>query len=209
MLDRPWLTLAGITGILISLFVAYGLFGKGIVMFPDIEPNNGSIDIRARGDLSVIEKDKLVKQVEERIYGIDGIDYIYVKSGSTGRGAAPDLIGSIRLNFSNWRTRRPASEIVAEINERTADIGGIIIESRIKREGQQEGKPINLELSSPNLASLKEAANKIRGALETIPGVINAEDTRPMPGIFSPDRSVCEKLNRIPPTASIRPRPKG
>jgi multidrug efflux pump len=182
-LNRPWKSLGVITLMLIGLFLAYGLFGKGIVLFPDIEPNNASIDIRARGDLSILEKDQLVRQVEERIYGIDGIDYIYVKSGTTGRGAAPDLIGSIRLSFRNWRLRRTANEIIAEIKERTDDIAGIIIEARINREGRQEGKPIDIELSSPNLAALKDAANKIRGALETIPGVENAEDTRPMPGI--------------------------
>jgi multidrug efflux pump len=183
VLDHPWKTLGSITAILFGLFAAYALFGKGLIMFPDIEPSNASVDIRARGDLSINEKDKLVRQVEERIYGIDGIDYIYVKSGASSRGAAPDLIGSVRLNFSNWRLRRPASEIIAEINDRTSDIAGIIIEARINREGMQEGKPVNLELSSPDLNALKDAANKMRGALETIPGVINAEDTRPMPGI--------------------------
>jgi multidrug efflux pump len=182
-LNRPWKSLGVITLMLIGLFLAYGLFGKGIVMFPDIEPNNASIDIRARGDLSVTEKDHLVRQVEERIYGIDGIDYIYVKSGTTGRGAAPDLIGSIRLSFRNWRLRRTANEILAEVRERTDDIAGVIIEARVKQQGRQEGKPINIELSSPNLAALKDAANKVRGALETIPGIENAEDTRPMPGI--------------------------
>jgi len=183
VLDRPWATVGVITLVLISLYAAYGMFGKGIIMFPDIEPNNASIDIRARGDLSVKEKDKLVRTVEERIYGIDGIDYIYAKSGSTGRGAAADLIGSVRLNFSNWRDRAPASEIINEIKQRTNDIGGIVIEARINREGQQEGKPIDIELSSTNLSALKDAADKVRAALETIPGVINAEDTRPMPGI--------------------------
>lgn len=183
VLDQPWKTLGTITLLLIGLFAAYALFGKGIIMFPDIEPNNASIDIRARGDLSVLEKDKLVRQVEERIYGVDGIDYIYVKSGTTARGSAPDLIGSVRLNFRSWRTRRPASEIVDEIIERTSDIAGVIIEGRLNREGRQEGKPIDIELSSPDLAALKDAADKVRGALEQIPGVINAEDTRPMPGI--------------------------
>ena len=182
-LNRPWLTLGVITLMLVGLYAAYGTFGKGIVLFPDIEPATGSVDIRARGDLSIDEKDKLVKLVEDRIQGIAGIDYVYAKSGAPGRGAAADLIGSVRLNFSNWRTRRPAAEIVEEINRRTSDISGIILESRIRREGQQEGKPIDIELSSPDLSALKDGAAKVRSALETIPGVINAEDTRPMPGI--------------------------
>lgn len=196
-LARPWTTLGGIIVLLALLFATYMRFGNGITLFPDIEPNTASIDIRARGDMSVLEKDQIVRTVEERIYGIDGIEYAYVKSGSTGRGAAPDLIGSVRLNFANWRSRRPADEILAEIVERTDDIAGVFIEARSAREGQQEGKPIDIELSSPDRKALGEAAVKVRKALQAIPGVINAEDTSPLPGIewqLKVDRSEAAKF---------------
>ena len=183
LLDRPAATLGSVILILIGIFAVYGIFGKGIEMFPNVEASTASVDIRARGDMSVEEKDRIVRQVEDRIYGIDGVRYAYVKSGSTGRGSAPDMIGSVRINFANWRTRRPADEILAEIRERTADIGGIQIETRTRQEGEQEGKPINIELSTSNGDALRDAATRLREALESIPGVINAEDTAPMPGI--------------------------
>ncbi|MGI9308819.1 MAG: efflux RND transporter permease subunit [Gammaproteobacteria bacterium] len=182
-LRRPWTVLGGITILLFLLFAAYSTFGKGIIMFPDIEPNNASVDIRALGDYSTQEKDALVRKVEERIYGIDGVDYVYVKSGAGSRGAAPDLIGSIRLSFSHWRERRKASEIMKEVDERTSDIAGLIIEGRLNREGMQQTKPIDIEVASPSMEALKDGTNKIRVALEKIPGVINVEDTRPIPGI--------------------------
>lgn len=182
-ISRPTVTLITMIVILISLFFAYGRFGAGIEMFPKVEPSTASVDIRARGDLSISEKDALVRQVEERIYGIDGVRFAYVKSGDVGRGSAPDMIGSVRINLTNWRERRPASEILAEIRERTADIGGIIIETRTRQEGQQEGKKIDIELSSTDGEALRDAAIRLREALETVPGVINAEDTTPMPGI--------------------------
>ncbi|NND54216.1 MAG: efflux RND transporter permease subunit [Gammaproteobacteria bacterium] len=179
----PTRTLVIMTLVLISLFIAYFTMGAGVEMFPKVEPSTASVDIRARGDLSVAEKDRLVRQVEERIYGIDGVRFAYVKSGDTGRGGAPDMIGSVRINFANWRERRPASEILAEIRERTADIGGIVVETRTRQEGEQEGKKVDIELSSVNGEALRDAAIRLREALETIPGVINAEDTAPMPGI--------------------------
>jgi multidrug efflux pump len=182
-LRYPGVVITLITTLLLFLFGAYSTFGNGIIMFPEIEPNNGSIDIRARGDLSPHEKDQLVRSVEERIYGIHGIEHVYVKSGGGNRGSAPDLIGAIRLNFANWRQRRPAHEIIAEIEERTADIAGIIIEPRLQQEGVQEGKPIDIEASSPSLEALKDAVYKMRVALENISGVINIEDTRPLPGV--------------------------
>ncbi len=183
VLGRPATTLGVILLVLVGLYTSYGLFGKGIEMFPQVDPSSAAVDIRARGDLSLTEKDRIVRQVEERIEDVEGIRYAYVKSGDTGRGSAADMIGSIRLNFANWRTRRTANEILAEIRERTSDIGGVQIETRFRRGGEQEGKAITLELSATNRDALKDAATRLRAALEQIPGVINAEDSTPMAGI--------------------------
>jgi len=182
-LKRPWLSFGFVTLLLIMTYIAYGKLGHGITMWPEVEPNQGSIDIRALGDLSTQEKDQLVRVVEERIYNIAGVDNIYVRSGKSNKGSAPDQIGSIRLNFEDWRTRRPATEIVEEIKARTADIAGLVIEVRLPIEGPTTGKPIDIEASGQSLEALKDAVNKIRAEIEQYPGVINAEDTRPMPGI--------------------------
>ncbi len=76
---RPWVVLAGITALLVAIYVAYGMLGRGITMWPEVEPNQGSIDIRALGDFSLQEKDYLVRQVEERVIGIDGVENLYVR----------------------------------------------------------------------------------------------------------------------------------
>lgn len=180
---HPWTVVGAITTLLISIYLGYAAFNTGITMWPEVEPDQGSVDIRALGDMSVQEKDRLVRHVEERVYGIEGIANIYVRSGKTNQGSAPDQIGSIRLNFADWRTRRPATEIVAEIQERTAGIAGLAIEVRLPEDGPVEGKPIKIEAAGQSLTALKDAVNKIRAEIETYPGVINAEDTRPVPGI--------------------------
>jgi len=182
-LDRPWTMVGCITLLLIGIYLTYGALGRGISMWPEVEPNQGSVDIRALGDLSVTEKDRLVRQVEERVYGIDGIANIYARSGKANQGGASDQIGSIRLNFDDWRSRRPAKEIVAEIQERVANIPGLVIEVRLPEEGPAEGKPIKIEASGLSLEALRHAVDTIRAEIETYPGVINAEDTRPNPGI--------------------------
>jgi len=180
---RPWTVVAAVTVLTIGIYLTYGALGRGVSMWPEVEPNQGSVDIRALGDLSITEKDRFVRQVEERIYGIAGVDSIYVRSGKKNQGGAPDEIGSIRLNFADWRTRRPAAEIIAEIEERTADIPGLVIEPRLPSEGPAEGKPIKIEASGQSLDALRHAVDTIRAEIETYPGVINAEDTRPVPGI--------------------------
>lgn len=182
-LRRPWTVVGVITLLLFGLYGAYWQFGNGITLFPEVEPNQGAVDIRALGDLSALEKDRLVRQVEARVYGIDGVDNIYVRSGKANLGAAPDQIGSIRLNFSDWRLRRSADEIIADIRERTADIAGLVIEPRLPEEGPVQGKPIVIEAAADSRDALADAVDKIRAELASYAGVVNAEDTRPMPGI--------------------------
>jgi multidrug efflux pump len=182
-LERPWKTVGTLTALLIAIYISYGFLGNGVVLFPSVEPDQGSVDIRARGDLSTIEKDQLVRLVEERIMDVEGIQNLYVQSGARPRGGAADQIGSVTLNFADWRVRPPAEEIMAEIRRRTADIAGIVIEPRLPNEGPVQGKPVIIEVSSPDLAALRDAADRIRQVVEAIPGVINAEDSRPLPGI--------------------------
>lgn len=182
-LDRPVTVVLGMSLLLVTIYVAYGVIGKGAEMWPEIDPSQGSVTVRARGDLSTLEKDQLVKQVEERIYGIEGIENIYVRSGAANQGAAGDQIGSISLNYIDWRARRPAKEIVAEIRERTAGIAGLAIETSLPNHGMDRGKPVDIEVSGTSLTNMKDVVGRIRETLETMPAILNIEDTRPLPSI--------------------------
>lgn len=182
-LKRPMMNVLAVTAILIVIYTAFGTFGRGVEMFPDVEPEFASVDIRARGDLSTDEKDLLVRQVEAFILGSDEMESVYAKTGASGQGAAEDQIGSISLNFVDWDERRPSSEILQEIRDSVSGLAGINVEARKPQNGPQQGKPISIELSSRFPALLEETVATVRSALASIDGVINVEDTRPLPGI--------------------------
>ncbi len=181
-LRRPWLGVAGVTGLLVGVYAAFFIFGKGIEYFPEVEQPFGMVDIRARGDLSTDERDHLVQQVEERVLGMPEIKYLYAKTGSSDQGAE-DQIGSFTLNYVDWDQRRPADEILAEIRERTSDLVGIRIETRKPDSGPPLGKPVRIEFSSRFPALLEDAVNRTQAHLEANPDIVNVEDTRPLPGI--------------------------
>ncbi len=129
------------------------------------------------------EKDRLVRLVEQRIVGVDGVKTAYATSGKGNWKASADQIGSISLNFENWDERRPATDIMADIRNRIADIAGLAIEARLPDAGPEQGKPLTIEASSPSLDALRDAVTKIHRVVEKIPGVRNTEDTQPLPGI--------------------------
>jgi multidrug efflux pump len=181
-LQRPWLSVAAVTGLLISVYVAFGLFGKGIEYFPDVEQPFGMIDIRARGDLSIMEKDALVRQVEERVLGMPEIEFLYARTGSFDRGAE-DQIGTLTLNYVKWDQRRKADDILEEIRVNTSDLVGIQIEPRKPDVGPPSGKPIRIEFSSRFPELLESAVKDVRRLMAAKAGIINIEDSRPLPGI--------------------------
>jgi len=181
-LRKPWRGVAGVSGLLVVVYAAFFLFGKGVEYFPDVEQPFGMVDIRARGDLSIEERDRLVREVEQRVLGMPEIEYLYAKTGSSNRGAE-DQIGSLTLNYVDWQDHRPADEILAEIRERTKDLVGIRIETRKPDPGPPIGKPIRIEFSSRFGDLLDASVERVRAHLEDHEGVINVEDSRPLPGI--------------------------
>jgi multidrug efflux pump len=182
-LRHPWLNVGAVSLVLVGIYIAFFAFGRGVELFPDIEPEFANLDIHARGDLSTDEKDVLVRQVEAYVLDLGEVESVYAKTGAADRGAAEDLIGSITLNFIEWDERRKADLILDEIRDSVAGLAGVQVRTRKAQDGPQQGKPIQIELSSRFPKQLEDATARVRAAMEAIDGVFNVEDTRPMPGI--------------------------
>jgi len=180
-LQHPWRNVGYVTALLLAIYTAFVALGRGTEYFPDVEQPFAMVDIRARGDLSIDEQDLLVRQVEERLLSMPEIEYLYVKTGDVRE--APDQIGSLTLNYVDWDQRRKSDAILAEVRDRTADLAGIIIETRNPSPGPSQGKPVFIEFSSRDADLVIDTIARVRAALEQHPGVTNIEDGRPLPGI--------------------------
>lgn len=187
-LERPGKTLGQIMGMVFVTMIAYGFMGNGVRFFPNIEPDNASIQVRARGNLSVHEKDALVKKVEQRILGMEEFKSIYtntqVGSNSSKKSTPPpeDTIGTITLELADWQNRRKANVILNDVLERTKDIPGLIIQADEEKAGPPTGKPLHIEFSSRLPGKLLPTVTAVRNYINTLPGLKSIEDTRPVPG---------------------------
>lgn len=186
-LKHPGKTILLAMAMLVIVPVLQGKFGKGVEFFPDVEPDYALVQVRARGNLSLTEKDTLVKLVEARMSNMGELDRIYTRLGDMGRGGkdevSADTIGIIQFEFVDWRKRRKAHEIMDEIRARTADIPGIEIAVTKPKAGPPTGKPIQIELSAINPEALAPAAKKIAAILVGLPDVKDIDDGLPLPGI--------------------------
>ncbi len=183
LLDHPGKVVSGTFAILVLVGLTYVFAGNGITFFPREEVNRATVLIHARGNLSIAEKDSFIRDVENRILDMDGIDSFYARTGSANADAASDVIGQITLDFVDWRERRPTSEIIADILALTNDTTGFNVEVQERHTGGNDGKPIEIEISASSFEKMSQSIAHIREGLDDIGGFINIEDSRPLPSI--------------------------
>jgi multidrug efflux pump len=187
-LRRPGRVALSICGVLLTLFVLFGIFNPGVSMMPRTDPTYISVDVRARGDMSPREKDALVRQAEARLVGMPDIKFHYAKTGAGGGGTAAgqtDQIGSIQLILVHWRDREHSvDELVDEARMRVANLPGAVADVR-RTEGMAAGgkRPIDILVAAHSVDELLPVVVALRGVLDGVPGVINVRDNRPLPGI--------------------------
>jgi len=193
----------------ISVFGYYGKHNKGIEFFAASEPEQAIIYVRARGNLSVAEKDALVRQAEEVVLTQPGVDNAFAFAGSgglnanTGGGSSPrDTIGQIQVELIPWEDRPTETKdgwlffedthvapeydgdyVLAQLEARLAEIPGIYTETLNLAMGPASAKPVHLRLKSDSFADLETATALVRAKYDATPALTDVEDTRPLPGI--------------------------
>ncbi|MEM9011776.1 MAG: efflux RND transporter permease subunit [Pseudomonadota bacterium] len=186
----PFVTLAAAIGAMLLVFNLFQANNRGVEFFVEMEPERAIAYVRARGNLSVDEKDRLVRLAEEQIASVDGVRAIFAFAGpgglnqNTGGADVPlDSIGSIQIELEPWGTRRSGEEILAEVTERLRSVPGVIPEILVLENGPASGKPIHLRLLGETWRDLEAATAAVRSQFEGTDGLIEIEDSLPLPGI--------------------------
>lgn len=186
----PILVFAGSIFMLISIVIAYGNFGAGVEFFTSVEPAQTRVQIFARGNFSPVEIRDIVVDVEKRIMDVGYYKNIVTQSGSGqslggGQSSAPDLVGTIFVEFTDRRIRDvDGFEIENLYRDAIKDIPGVKAEISIIEQGPPVGKELQLELYGENLTDLISEATRVRNYLESeMTGLIDVDDTTPIPGI--------------------------
>jgi multidrug efflux pump len=184
LLGRPGLTLLGALMLIVLIYATYGRFNHGVEFFPSVEPDSVQVQVRARGDLSVWERDAIVQEVEQRLQNMPEVKALYARSMlSSGDQMAPDVIGVLQFQFTDWFTRRPASEILRDFQQRTSDIPGVQLEFREQEDGPAQGKPVELLVSSMDSSELDAYVDQVADQMREMGGFVDIEDDRSLPGI--------------------------
>ncbi|MEK6204466.1 MAG: efflux RND transporter permease subunit [Amylibacter sp.] len=173
-------------------FMTFMQNNQGVEFFVDTEPENGIVYVRARGNLSLEEKDNLVRLVEQKVLVVNGVKSVFSFAGAgglnqnTGGAQAPvDTVGQIQFELDDWKDRGTGTgnAIIENINHVIKTIPGIRAEILVEKNGPSGGKPLNLRVKGDNWENLLEAAGIVRAKFDEWHGLADIEDTRPLPGI--------------------------
>ncbi len=186
-----------LTALLIGgIFTTYQKNNLGTEFFVNTEPERAIAFVRARGNLSLAEEDRMVRQVEDAIVTVRGVESIFAFAGSgglnqnTGGATAPqDAIGQVQIELAPWDVRNKWGDkgngnyILGQVRARLAEIPGIKVEILEQTMGPASAKPVHLRLKGNNWQDLLQATRTVRAYYETLDGLTGIDDTLPLPGI--------------------------
>lgn len=179
---RPGATILFAIAMLLGSFGLYGQFGNGVTFFPEQEPDFMQVQVRARDNFSIFERDALVRLVEDRLLEDGDIRSVYAQSTAANNQDA-EVIGTIQLELNDWDKRRNAAQIGTDIRAQMADIAGIDIQVEAAAGGPASGKPINLKIISDDRISQLHATTAVLDEMARIGGFTDVTDTLPLPGV--------------------------
>ncbi|MEL6752110.1 MAG: efflux RND transporter permease subunit, partial [Pseudomonadota bacterium] len=180
----------------LTVFSMFGSNNAGVEFFVEEEPDQAIVLVGARGNLSATQIRDIVGEVEEQVLTVKGVENSVMTatapggSSSRGGGAPPaiqdkpaDIVGELQIELADFCCRRYAADIFAEIREKTAAIPGITVEVRKIEGGPPTGKDVRLEVKSTNYDDMLTVIGQARGFFNTVEGLQEIEDERPLPGI--------------------------
>jgi multidrug efflux pump len=209
---NPVMPLVAIGTVIFMVVATFGYYGEnnnGTEFIGGSDPEQAIVFVRARGNLSLTEKDRYVRQVEDIILAQKGVSNAFSFAGdgglnsNTGGASGPnDSIGQIQVELIPWDDRPSVSNgnwwifersgldpeyegnfVLAQLEEKFAELPGIYAEILKLSNGPASAKPVQLRLKGDNWDSLEEATLMMRARFDETPALIDVEDSLPLPGI--------------------------
>lgn len=205
-LNHPKMVVSAAIALLLCVSMLYKTLNKGVEFFPTMEPDFSVIHVCARGNLSVYEKDALVKQVEKVVIPMKELKSVYAKSGSmreanmksSGKNSSSgeDEIGTIMIEYHDWDKRRSVVEITADILKKCKLISGVRVEIEDEKKGSPK-KAIEVQIVGNDFNSILNDGKRLKAFMLTLPEISVLQDAMPVPGIqweFHIDRAQALKF---------------
>ncbi|MEI8655359.1 MULTISPECIES: efflux RND transporter permease subunit [Vibrio] len=161
----------------VAIGFAYVKAGNGVEFFPEVDPPYFNVKVRSYGDLSINEKDTIMREIEQVMLGHDEFESVYTRTGGD------DVIGQIQVKPVEWQYRRKVMAIIDELKLTTDKFSGVEIEYKFPDAGPPVDHDVVIELSGNNAQELELAAKTVRHWADSNAAFTNISDSSSKPGI--------------------------
>ncbi len=182
-LEHRWVVLGGGVAALVGSGALFGILGKGVEFFPEVEPKHAFVYLKAPEGTNLDTSDSLISQVEQVVMQYPDIRYVVSNIGSVGgdpfsQGGTGTHINRVSLDFVDIHERtRPSSQVVDEIRGRLlSSIKGVELQVEKEKHGPPTGPPVNIEISGEEIQGLGELASLVKKQIRDIPGLVDLKD---------------------------------
>ncbi|BBM63889.1 multidrug resistance protein [Vibrio alfacsensis] len=161
----------------------YSKAGLGVEFFPEVDPAFFTVKVRSYGDLSIKEKDTVMREIEQVMLGHDEFESVYTRTGS--ESSSGDEIGQIQITPVDWQYRRQVKVIIEDLKQVTNRFSGVELEYKFPDAGPPVEHDLVIEMSAQNasIGMLDGAAKLVRYWADKNPALTNLSDTTNKEGI--------------------------
>ncbi|WP_394247709.1 efflux RND transporter permease subunit [Vibrio profundi] len=176
-IQHPLKILLGAILLTVAVGFTYAKAGLGAEFFPEVDPPYFNVKVRSHGDLSIQEKDVIMRDIEQIMLGHDEFESIYTRTGGDNE------IGQISITPVDWQYRRSVKMIIEELKQSTDQYAGVEIEFKFPDAGPPVENDLVIELSARIPDELNTAARVVREWADKNQALINVSDTASKDGI--------------------------
>ncbi len=182
-LDHRFMTLGGTVSCFVLVVVLSGLYGHGVEFFPETEPPQIFVNVELPSGTRIERTDGVIREIESRLTGLPDVKTM---AASVGAGSQSDFGGTSRGDASKARItldlldreERSQSSFLTmdQIRDLTADLPGVVVDVARPDEGPATGDPLSIEVTGEDFSVLGQIAERIRGIVDGIPGLVSLDD---------------------------------
>ncbi|MCK8085067.1 efflux RND transporter permease subunit [Vibrio sp. 1CM8B] len=176
-IKHPFKILCSAILLAVAVGFTYSKAGLGAEFFPEVDPPFFNVKVRSHGDLSIQEKDDIMRDIELMMLNHDEFDTVYTRTGGD------DQIGLISITPVDWQYRRSVKAIIDELKVQTDQYAGVEIEYKFPDAGPPVENDLVIELSARTPEQLNQAAKIVRGWADGNQALTNISDTASKDGI--------------------------
>ena len=188
LMHRGLILLFGFALLILTMQV-YGRLGRGIELFPNVEPRSANINVAFPQGTNIEKTDETLKGFEQKLVKYEDIKFYVTTVGATGgqgfsSGSGGTHVGNIYVEFKDKEDRKENSlALVEKIRDDIGLVAGADVTVDREKEGPPTGAPVSIEVAGEDFDVLSDLASEITRAVRDIPGVVdlrdNLEEARP------------------------------